>query len=141
MLLLIIALCLCSQISFAEERTITLVLKDGSEVSGEDLGSSNGVYKVRTDSGIVEVKSKDVSEFSQEVNLSYDDLGINKEDLDNTVEKISDRIENYSDNHSEEESDNSDYQDSSYEEESNSSDYQYESDEEESNNSDYQYED
>ena len=135
-ILIILAFFLCSQICFAEERTITLILKDGSEVSGEDLGSSNGVFKVRTDSGIVVVKSNDVEEISEEVKFSWDDLGINREDADDALEKMYDEIENNSYNQNdyyENESNNSNYQDDNYKQESNDSDYQNDSYDEESN--------
>ena len=141
LLLILIPVLLSFQICFAEERMITYFLKDGSEVSGEDLGSSNGVYKVRTDSGIVEVKSSDVAETEYKVNFSWDDLGVKKEDLNNALEEINNRLENYSDNQDyqyEEEYNDSNYQNDSYEEESNESDYQNDSYEEEPSDSDYQ---
>lgn len=140
MLLLIIALCLCSQISLAKEITITLGLNDGSEVVGEELSCSNGVYRVLTDSGIVEVKSNDVESVSHEYKYTWDDLGIKKEDVQNAIEQLNDRLENYSGNQSEEEYNYSDYQNESYEEELNDSDYQNENYNEESNDSDYQNE-
>ena len=140
MLLLIIALCLCSQISLAKEITITLGLNDGSEVVGEELSCSNGVYRVLTDSGIVEVKSNDVESVSHEYKYTWDDLDIKKEDVQNAIEQLNDRLENYSGNQSEEEYNYSDYQNESYEEELNDSDYQNENYNEESNDSDYQNE-
>ena len=140
LLLFTLACFFCSQICLAEERITTLSLKDGSEVSGEYLGLSNGVYKIRTDSGIVEVKSSEVMGMSQEVNFSWDDLGIKKEEFDEAIEELNDRIENYSGNQSDsyEESSDSDYQKDSYKEQSNDSDYQKDSYEEQSNDSDYQ---
>ena len=110
LLLLILASFLCSQICFAEERTIILSLKDGSEVSGEDLGYSNGVYKVRTDSGIVNVKSSDVEGIEQKVHYSLEELGINKDDMKKALEEINNRLENASDNQYEDESNDSAYQ-------------------------------
>ena len=127
---------------FGKENLITLVLKDGSEVSGENLGSSNEIYKVRTDSGVVEVNSKDVETLSVEVFVPWDELGINEDDMDKVKEKLRNRMENYSDNQ--------DDQDDQYVEESNDSDNQEESDdsddqddssEEESDDSDDQDED
>lgn len=137
LLMFLLIFFICSQICIAEERITTIILKDGSEVSGVDLGSSNGVFRIHTDSGIVEVKSNDVEEISEKVSFSYDDLNINKDDADNANEEEKD----CSDNQYDEDSNNFDYRDRDYEENYNDSDYQNESYEEESNDSDYEYED
>ena len=146
-LLLILSFFLCSQTCFAEERIVTYILKDGTEVSGEDLGSINGViHKVRTDSGIVEVHSNDIDEFSYEVNFSWEDLGMNDDDVDKFREKLSEYVDNNSDyqnDYSEKEYNNSDYQNNRFEKnstDSTDSDYQNENSEDESYNNDYQNE-
>ena len=137
--ILVLAFFLCSQICFAEERTETLILKDGTEVTGESIEKVNGVYRVKTDSEIIEVKSDEVAGISYEVNYTWDDFNIKKEDFDRALEKINERLDNYSDNNYVEETYDSDYQDDSYENESYDSDYQNDSYENDSYDSDSDY--
>lgn len=139
--LILVSVLFCSQICFAAEKTVTYYLKDGSEVCGEDLGGSNGVYRVRTDSGVVEVKSSEVAETEYKFSYSWEDLGIDKDDMKKALEEINDRFENYSDNqdyHYEEEYNDSNTYNDRYEEYSNDSDSQNDSYEEDSSDSDYQ---
>lgn len=143
--ILVLVFFLCSQICLAEERSVTLILRDGTEVTGESMEKVNGVYKVKTDSDIVEVNSDEVEEVSYKVHYSWECLNIKKEDVDRALEKVNERLENYSDNNYEEETYDSDYQYDSYENESYDSDYQndsYENDSYDSDSdSDYQEDD